>query len=93
VEGAFRAFRDLLGVKTVLTAAQFLEQGFAERKVLLLIDAIQACKRAHNDEVRKERQASARAGAATGGRGGSPGPAAGDLAAALVAAATSAPGS
>lgn len=35
-------------------------QGFAERKVLLLIDAIAACKRTHNDEVRRERQAAAR---------------------------------
>ena len=30
-------------------------QGFAERKLLLLSEVIHACKKIHNDEVRKER--------------------------------------
>jgi hypothetical protein len=32
-------------------------QGFAERKLLLLCDVITACKRIHNEEIRKERLA------------------------------------
>jgi hypothetical protein len=32
-------------------------QGFAERKILLLCDVIAACKKIHNDEIRKERLA------------------------------------
>lgn len=32
-------------------------QGFAERKVILVSDTIAACKKIHNDEVRKERLA------------------------------------
>lgn len=32
-------------------------QGFAERKLLLVSDVIQACKKIHNDEIRKERLA------------------------------------
>ena len=32
-----------------------LLQGFAERKILLLCDVITACKKIHNDEIRKER--------------------------------------
>ncbi|KAL6745505.1 Centrosomal spindle body, CEP44-domain-containing protein, partial [Haematococcus lacustris] len=57
VEGAFRLMRDAFSIKTVLTAAHFLEQGFAERKLLLLCDVIQCCKKIHNDEIRKERLA------------------------------------
>lgn len=41
-------------------------QGFAERKVLLVCDAIQACKKIHNDEVRKERLAALRPGKQVG---------------------------
>lgn len=32
-------------------------QGYAERKILLLCDVIQVCRKLHNDEVRKERLA------------------------------------
>ena len=32
-------------------------QGYAERKVILLCDVIQICKKLHNDELRKERLA------------------------------------
>eukprot|EP00798_Chlamydomonas_sp_ICE-L_P004811 gene4811-34565_t len=57
VETAFRLFRDVCQLKSVLTAAQFLEQGYAERKVNLLCDVIQWCKKTHNDALRKERLA------------------------------------
>eukprot|EP00198_Chlamydomonas_reinhardtii_P012632 XP_001701969.1 predicted protein [Chlamydomonas reinhardtii] len=61
VETSFRLLRDLLNVRTVLTPAQFFEQGFAERKVLLLCDVITVCKKLHNDEVRHERLAALKA--------------------------------
>ncbi|PNH09698.1 Centrosomal protein [Tetrabaena socialis] len=61
VEAAFRLFRDVLNVRTVLTPAQFFEQGFAERKVLLLCDVITVCKKVHNEEVRQERLAALKA--------------------------------
>lgn len=32
-------------------------QGFAERKLILISDVVQACKKIHNDEIRKERLA------------------------------------
>ena len=47
----------LLLFERMLTAVSFDVQGFAERKVLLLCDVIQWCKKTHNDEVRKERLA------------------------------------
>lgn len=55
VETAFKLFRDAMGLKLVITAAQFLEQGFAERKVLLLCDAIGAVRRIHAQQARQER--------------------------------------
>lgn len=61
METSFRLLRDLLNVRTVLTPAQFFEQGFAERKVLLLCDVITVCKKLHNDEVRHERLAALKA--------------------------------
>ena len=94
VENSFKLFRDCLGIRTVLTASQFLgqvgdrgaegdqqyrgahkgfvhacdalcltspsgsyHQGFAERKILLICEVISACKKIHNDEIRKERLA------------------------------------
>jgi hypothetical protein len=32
-------------------------QGFAERKLMLISEVVQACKKIHNDEIRKERLA------------------------------------
>ncbi|CAD7697406.1 unnamed protein product [Ostreobium quekettii] len=55
VECAFKVMRDIFGMRLVLTPGQFLEQGYAERKVLLLIELLQVCKRRHNDLVRKQR--------------------------------------
>lgn len=34
-----------------------LTQGFAERKLMLISEVVQACKKIHNDEIRKERLA------------------------------------
>ncbi|GLC57565.1 hypothetical protein PLESTB_001241000 [Pleodorina starrii] len=61
VESCFKLFRDVLNVRTVLTPVQFFEQGYAERKVLLLCDVIAVCKKLHNDEVRQERLAALKA--------------------------------
>jgi hypothetical protein len=36
-------------------------QGFAERKILLLCDIIQACRKVHNDALRRERLSRVRA--------------------------------
>lgn len=36
-------------------------QGFAERKILLLCDIISACRKVHNDALRRERLSSVRA--------------------------------
>ncbi len=68
VESVFRMLRELLSVRTVLTPAQFFEQGFAERKVLLLCDLIAAAKRIHNEEVRQERLAALKANRQVGAR-------------------------
>ncbi|GAX81755.1 hypothetical protein CEUSTIGMA_g9183.t1 [Chlamydomonas eustigma] len=57
VENCFKLLRDCFNIRAVLTVSQFLEQGFAERKILLLCDVISACKKIHNDEIRKERLA------------------------------------
>ncbi|MEW5302425.1 MAG: hypothetical protein WDW36_005212 [Sanguina aurantia] len=61
VEAAFKLFRDHLNVKTALTPAHFLNQGYAERKVLLLCDVVGVCKKLHNEGVRKERLAALKA--------------------------------
>lgn len=57
VETAWKFARDVLGIKTVLTPAQFLSEGYAERKLLLLRQVIRACKDHHNAAARKERLA------------------------------------
>lgn len=38
-----------------------LLQGFAERKILLLCDAVQACRNLHSDEAKRERQRTVKA--------------------------------
>ena len=55
VEGAWRAFGDVLGLRPALTPRQFLAGGFAERKVLLLTDVATRCVELHNDAVRQKR--------------------------------------
>eukprot|EP00884_Botryococcus_braunii_P021305 jgi/Botrbrau1/7859/Bobra.9_2s0035.1 len=55
-ETAFRVFREYFGIKPVLSPPQFLEQGFAvERKVLLLLDVARACKKKHEDLLLQDR--------------------------------------
>ncbi|KAL0032391.1 hypothetical protein WJX79_009077 [Trebouxia sp. C0005] len=60
-EAAFKIFRDKFGLRPVLTAPQFLEQGFAERKLMLVSDVIAYCKSFHNAAVRRARLAAASA--------------------------------
>jgi len=61
VENAWRALREAFGYNPALTPQQFLSPGFAERKLLLLHDAIELCKRRHNDHARAARVAEAAA--------------------------------
>ncbi|EFJ49378.1 hypothetical protein VOLCADRAFT_89740 [Volvox carteri f. nagariensis] len=68
VESCFKLFREVLNVRTVLTPSQFFEQGYAERKVLLLCDIIAVCKKLHNEEVRQERLAALKASRQLPGR-------------------------
>ncbi|KAL4855676.1 Centrosomal protein [Chlorella vulgaris] len=57
VEGAFKFARGL-GMRLALTPAQFLCQGYAERKVQLVHGIVKACRELHNAAARKERLAS-----------------------------------
>jgi centrosomal protein CEP44 len=41
-------------------------QGFVERKLLLLSDVVAACKKVHNDELRRERLAALKSGKQVG---------------------------
>ncbi|KAK9846472.1 hypothetical protein WJX81_004822 [Elliptochloris bilobata] len=59
LEAVLKLARDHFGLKPVLTCGQFLEQGFAERKVLFLHSLIQTAKERHNAEVRRQRLAAA----------------------------------
>ena len=55
VENAWRALREEFGYNPALTPQQFLSPGFAERKLMLLFDAIELCKRRHNEHARAQR--------------------------------------
>lgn len=55
VENAWRALREAFGYNPALSPSQFLSPGFAERKLMLLHDAIELCKRRHNEHARKKR--------------------------------------
>ncbi|GAQ88524.1 hypothetical protein KFL_004360060 [Klebsormidium nitens] len=55
VESVFKILRDEFAYRSTLTIAQFLSRGFAERKLILLYDIVQFCKRKHN-ELWKESQ-------------------------------------
>ena len=47
VEGAWRALREVFGMRPTLTPQQFLAQGFVERKLLLLTDVAARCVELH----------------------------------------------
>ncbi|KAL4421442.1 hypothetical protein ABPG75_010733 [Micractinium tetrahymenae] len=86
VEGLLKFARDGLGLRPALSAAQFLSQGFAERKLELACDVVRACRERHNAAARQERLAAlkglhteqrlygaaAAAAARSGGAGGQP---------------------
>ena len=55
VEGAWRALREEFGYNPALTPQRFLSPGFAERKLMLLHDTIELCKRRHNEHARRKR--------------------------------------
>eukprot|EP00210_Caulerpa_lentillifera_P008039 g7676.t1 len=55
VEIAFRVFRDVLELKLVLTSGQFLQQGFAERKLLLLCEVLEKCRKLHEHFIKQKR--------------------------------------
>ncbi len=57
VENAWKALRESFHYNPTLTPTQFLSPGFAERKLLLLADAIELCKRRHNEHARAARAA------------------------------------
>ena len=56
VEGAWRALREEFGYNPALTPQRFLSPGFAERKLMLLHDTIELCKRRHNEHARAQRR-------------------------------------
>ena len=56
VEGVFRLIRSEFHYRPSLSVEQFLSTGFAERKMLVLVDIIKLCKKAHNDLVREQQQ-------------------------------------
>ena len=49
VEGAWRALREVFGMRPTLTPQQFLAQGFVERKLLLLTDVAARCVELHEN--------------------------------------------
>ena len=55
VENAWRALREAFGYNPALSPSQFLSPGFAERKLMLLHDAVELCKRRHNEHARRKR--------------------------------------
>ncbi|KAL4432186.1 hypothetical protein ABPG77_005948 [Micractinium sp. CCAP 211/92] len=57
VEGLLKFAREGLGLRPALSTAQFLSQGFAERKLELACDIVRACKERHNAAARQERLA------------------------------------
>lgn len=49
MEAAYRVLRELLGCSPALTLAQFFHVGFAERKILLCLEALRAARRVHQE--------------------------------------------
>jgi hypothetical protein len=68
VENAWRALREAFGYNPALTVSQFLSPGFAERKLMLLHDAVELCKRKHNEHARRKRAEETAAGGQPRGR-------------------------
>jgi len=52
LEAVWKLLRIMLGYRPSLTVSQFLSQGFAERKVLMMCDVIAMCKHEHNELLR-----------------------------------------
>lgn len=55
VECAFRLLREIFSYRPSLTTAQFFAKGFAERKLLLVIDVVKLCKDEHANLVSEQR--------------------------------------
>ncbi|KAI5083078.1 hypothetical protein GOP47_0002821 [Adiantum capillus-veneris] len=57
VEYTLKYLREEYAYRCPLTVAQIFSRGFAERKILLVYDVIQVCKRKHSELVKQARQA------------------------------------
>ncbi|MCO5610721.1 hypothetical protein L7F22_064962 [Adiantum nelumboides] len=57
VECTLKYLREECAYRCPLTVAQIFSRGFAERKILLVYDVIQVCKRKHSELVKQARQA------------------------------------
>ena len=64
VEAAHRALRDHFNHRPVLTVQQLLAMGFAEQKMLLVLDVLQLCRSKHAELLAKRRASSAKGGGA-----------------------------
>ncbi|KAK9909248.1 hypothetical protein WJX75_009461 [Coccomyxa subellipsoidea] len=53
VQTAFKLFREHFHLRSGLTIAQFLQEGYAERKICLLLSVIERCKACHAEGRRK----------------------------------------
>jgi hypothetical protein len=59
-EAALRALRVSFGTRPALQQGQLMAPGlFAEAKILLLVDCLELCRRAHNDMCRETKAANA----------------------------------
>jgi hypothetical protein len=58
-EAALRALRISFGTRPALQHSQLMAPGFAEQKILLVFDALERCRRAHNDMCRDAKAANA----------------------------------
>ncbi|KAH7616943.1 hypothetical protein Ndes2526B_g09049 [Nannochloris sp. 'desiccata'] len=55
IENVFKLAREQFGMQIVLSSAQFLAEGYAERKLMFLHQLIVACREYHSTAVRQER--------------------------------------
>ncbi|XRB06488.1 centrosomal protein CEP44 [Pycnococcus provasolii] len=62
VESAAKLLREVFRYRPALTPVQFLSHGFAERKVLLVLDVIRVAKAKHNELLRQRHAAGQRSG-------------------------------
>ncbi|CAK0749347.1 hypothetical protein CVIRNUC_001903 [Coccomyxa viridis] len=58
LRAAFRILREKFSIRPCLNTTQILQEGFAERKVLLLLEVLQRCRESHNEATRQIRQRS-----------------------------------